>query len=143
MNLVADGLHNFIDGAIIAASFLSSTSVGLATSLAVVLHEIPQEIGDFAVLIDSGFSRQKAIIFNFAFALSAILGAVLVLGVNQVSELSHLLIPFTAGGFIYVAASGLVPQLHKEIEVKKSAMQFLGLVLGMGIMVLLLFVEHD
>jgi zinc and cadmium transporter len=141
MNLIADGLHNFIDGAIIAASFLNSFSVGLATSLAVVFHEIPQEIGDFAVLIHSGFSRKRALIFNFLSALAALIGAVLVLGIKPIAQASHFLIPFTAGGFIYIAASGLIPQLHKEIRVKKSVFQFLGLVLGIGVMTLLLVFE--
>jgi zinc and cadmium transporter len=141
MNLVADGLHNFIDGAVIAASFLSSFGVGMATSLAVALHEVPQEIGDFAILIHSGFSRRRALLFNFLTALTAVLGAVLVLAIDQLSEISHYLIPFTAGGFVYIAASGLIPQLHREVEVKRSALQFLGLVLGMGVMALLLLVE--
>ena len=141
MNLAADGLHNLIDGAVVAASFLTSPGVGVATSLAVALHEIPQEIGDFAILIHSGFSRRKALVFNLLTALTAILGAVLVLALNQLSGISRYLIPYTAGGFVYVAASGLIPQLHREVEVKKSALQFLGLVLGMGIMALLLLVE--
>jgi len=141
MNLVADGLHNFIDGAIIAASFLSSIPLGVATSIAVAFHEIPQEMGDFAVLIHSGFSQKKALVFNFVSGLGAILGAILVLGANQVGEFSHLLLPLTAGGFIYLAASGLIPQLHKELEIKKSFLQFLGLILGMGLMGLLLFLE--
>jgi len=141
MNLVADGLHNFIDGALVAASFLTSVPIGIATSLAVGLHEIPQEIGDFAILIHSGFTRKKALIFNFASALTAVLGVVLVLLINQVGEVSHFLLPLTAGGFVYVAASGLIPQLHKETKPRKSAAQLLGLVLGMSIMAILTVLE--
>lgn len=141
MNLFADGLHNFFDGIIIAGSFLTSPSVGLATTLAVGFHEIPQEIGDFAVLIHSGFSRKRALGLNFISALTAALGAGLTLSLNQLTQPTPFLIPATAGGFIYIAASGLIPQLHREIDLKKSLLQFLGLILGMGIMALLLFLE--
>jgi zinc and cadmium transporter len=141
MNLAADALHNLIDGAVIAASFLTSSGVGMATSLAVALHEIPQEIGDFGILVHSGFSRRRALVFNFLTALTAVIGAVLVLALNQLSEFSHYLIPLTAGGFVYVAASGLIPQLHREVDPRKSAVQFMGLVLGMGVMALTLLIE--
>lgn len=140
MNLIGDGLHNFIDGAIVAGSFLISFPLGMATSLAVIAHEIPQEIGDFGVLIHGGFSKKRALIFNFVSSLMAFLGAifVLVLGV-QISGFSQMLIPFTAGGFIYIASTDLIPELHKETNLQKSLVQLLGLLAGIVIMLGLKF----
>lgn len=135
MNLVGDGFHNFIDGMIIAASFLASLPLGLTTALAVLLHEVPQEIGDFGVLIYSGFSRRKALVFNFVSALTAFLGAFLVFALGR-PWLTNLIVPFTAGGFLYLAGSDLIPELQKETGVKKSLVQLLGLLAGMGLMLL-------
>lgn len=142
MNLVGDGFHNFTDGVVIAASFLVSVPLGIATSLAVIFHEIPQEIGDFGVLIHGGFSKERALFFNFTSALMAVAGALLTLfvGVKFVS-LMRLLIPFTAGGFIYIAGSDLIPELHKETNLAKSLLQMLGLILGIGVMLTLLLIE--
>jgi len=133
MNLVGDGLHNFMDGMIIAASFLVSTSLGMATTLAIIFHEIPQEIGDFGVLLHGGFSKTKALVFNFLSALMAVAGAILVLTLG-INNFSRLLIPFTAGGFIYIAASDLIPELHKETDIAKSTFQLIGLLLGICVM---------
>lgn len=142
MNLIGDGVHNFIDGMIIAGSFLVSTPLGIATTLAVILHEIPQEISDFGVLLHAGFSAQKALFFNFLTAITAFLGAGLVLLINNsVPGLEALLVSFTAGGFIYIAGSDLIPELQKETELKKTLIQFVFLVLGMGVMLALLFLE--
>ena len=141
MNLIGDGFHNFIDGAVISASFLTTIPLGIATTLAVVLHEIPQEIGDFGVLLHGGLSKNKALIFNFASALAAVGGAILVLILGErIVGVSQLLIPFTAGGFIYIAGSDLIPELHKETNLAKSLMQMVGLILGIGIMLILLLV---
>lgn len=135
MNLVGDGLHNFMDGLIIVGSFASSFPLGLATSLAVVFHEIPQEIGDFGVLVHGGFSRGKALLLNFASAALAILGALVgILLESRVEGLGQWLIPFTAGGFLYIASADLIPELKKETGLKKSAPQFFGLLLGVGVM---------
>ncbi len=142
MNLVGDGLHNFIDGAVIAASFIAGQSLGIATTLAVIFHEIPQEIGDFGVLIHGGFGRKKALLFNFASALTAVLGVLVVWGLNfQTEDFTRLLIPFTAGGFLYIAGSDLIPELHKETAPAKSLLQFLGLLLGIGLMLGLTILE--
>ncbi len=142
MNLIGDAFHNFIDGVVIAAGFLVSFPLGIATSLAVVLHEIPQEIGDFSVLVYGGFSKKKALFFNFLSALTAVLGAVLtlILG-SRFIEVIPLVIPFTAGGFIYIASSDLIPELKKESNIFKSALQFLGLLLGITLMSLLSLYE--
>lgn len=142
MNLIGDGLHNFTDGMVIAASFLTNIPLGIATSLAVIFHEIPQEIGDFGVLIHGGFTRKKALLFNFLSALTAVVGAILTLflGIRFI-DFVRLLIPFTAGGFIYIAGSDLIPELHKETNLAKSLVQMLGLILGIGVMLILLFIE--
>jgi zinc and cadmium transporter len=142
MNLIGDGLHNFTDGLVIGASFMISFPLGIATSLAVIFHEIPQEIGDFGVLIHGGFSREKALIFNFLSALTAVAGVIFILLIGpKFMDLVSLLVPFTAGGFIYIAGSDLIPELHKETDLKKSAFQLLGLLLGIGVMLLLLLIE--
>lgn len=141
MNLVGDGVHNFIDGAIIAASYLVSIPVGIATTFAVALHEIPQELGDFGVLVHGGFSRTKALWFNFLSAATAILGAILVLLISRVADVVELLIPFAAGLFLYVAASDLVPEMHRETKVTRSLLQLLFFLAGIGVMVLLLLLE--
>jgi len=133
--LFSDGLHNFIDGLIIGASYLANISLGIATTLAVIFHEIPQEIGDFASLIYGGFSKSKALFFNFISALMAILGAIafLILA-DKIEGLINFLIPFAAGNFIYIASSDLIPELHKEFEIKKSIFQFIFFNAGLLVM---------
>ncbi len=142
MNLVGDGLHNFIDGMIIAGSYLVDFKLGLVTTLAVILHEIPQEIGDFGVLIHAGMSKYKALFYNFLSALTAIFGAIVTLIIGQGSAaFIELLLPFTAGGFIYIASSDLIPELHKETDPKKSGLQLLAIILGIVVMLSLLLLE--
>lgn len=142
MNLVGDGVHNFIDGILIGASFLVSIPLGVATTIAVAAHEIPQELGDFGILLHSGFSKSKAILFNFLSAFIAILGAVLALIIGlRAGQFADFMIPVTAGGFIYIALSGLVPELHKEEKLSKSALQLLFLIIGLAVMFLLLLIE--
>src|SRR3989344_2819932 len=141
MNLVGDGVHNFIDGLIIGASYLVSLPVGIATTIAVFLHEIPQEIGDFGVLLHGGFSRGKALVLNFVLALTAILGVIIAIFIgSRIDGLITLLIPFAAGTFIYIASSDLIPELHKEVSVAKSFMQLVFFFAGIGLMLLLLAV---
>jgi len=138
MNLIGDGLHNFIDGIIIAGSFLISIQLGIATTIAVIAHEIPQEIGDFGVLIHAGYSRAKALFLNFLTALTAILGAGLTLTVGmQLENFSTYIIPLTAGGFIYIATADLIPELKKDVQPAKSLAQLVVILLGIGIMLLL------
>lgn len=140
--LVGDSLHNFIDGTIIAASYLISIPVGIATTIAVIFHEIPQEIGDFGSLIYGGFTRAKALFFNFGTALTAIAGAVMLLVFSARAErLAELMVPFAAGGFIYIAAADLIPEIHKHTETKKSIGQLAAFGVGIGIMFSLLLFE--
>lgn len=140
--LIGDVLHNFIDGLIIAASYLVSIPVGIATTLAVIFHEIPQEIGDFGSLIYAGFKKAKALLFNFLTALTAVFGAVIVLSLNiNDGSITKFLVPFAAGGFIYIASSDLIPELHKNTEPKKSFWQLMAFILGIGMMLLLVTLE--
>jgi len=142
VNLMGDALHNFIDGLVIAGSYFISVPVGVAATIAVVLHEIPQEIADFGVLLYSGLPRWKAILFNFLSALVAVLGAIvgITLGARSEVFLSGV-IPFAAGGFIYIAGSNLIPELHKECGFKESMFHLVALLAGLGIMFGLLFLK--
>lgn len=142
MNLIGDGFHNFIDGMVIAGSYLAGIELGIATTIAVILHEIPQEIGDFGVLVYGGFSRVKALLLNFSAQLCSLLGALLVLSLSQkLGMLTTFLIPFTAGGFIYIAGSDLIPEMHKESRLSVSILQFASIALGVGLMFLLLLLD--
>lgn len=140
--LVGDTIHNLIDGMVIAASYLVSIPVGIATTAAVVFHEIPQEIGDFSSLVYGGFSRFKALMANFLISIAGIIGAVIVLLLNiNDGSMSRFLVPFAAGGFIYIASSDLIPELHKDTDPKKSFWQLVSLVLGIALMLALVLFE--
>lgn len=142
MNLLADGAHNFIDGAIIGASYVVSLHVGVATTLAVIFHEIPHELGNFFVLLYAGFTKRKALFFNFISAVFAILGTVLsVLVGSRVGDFSSVMLPLAAGGFIYIAGSDLVPELNKESTLGKSLVQMVAIGLGVGLMLILDMLE--
>ena len=143
MNLVGDAIHNFLDGIIIAASYLISVQAGIATTMAVILHEIPQEIGDFGVLIHGGFSKTKALAVNFISALAAVLGAIITLiATSTIQNIESYLVPIAIGGFIYIAGSDLIPEIHKHSEkISKSLLQIISFLIGIIIMVLLLLLE--
>lgn len=142
LNLIGDGIHNFIDGMIIAAAYIFSAAsgnyqLGFATTIAVILHEIPQELGDFGVLIYGGLSRKKALVFNFISAVTAIVGALITYFLAYMQSVETHLVPFAAGGFIYIAATDLMPELHKKVHAKESLTQFLVILLGIGLMAFL------
>ncbi len=142
MILFSDCIHNFIDGMIIAGSYMISIEAGIATTLAIILHEIPQEIGDFGVLVHYGYSVTRALILNFMSALAALAGAVAALVIGKsIDILAFYLIPIAAGGFIYIAMADLVPQLHKTKKVPHSLLQIILVVVGVGAMLLLLKLE--
>lgn len=142
LNLIGDAAHNFIDGLIIAASFMTDIRLGIITTLAVIFHEIPQEIGDFSVLVYGGFSKKKALFFNFLCALMAILGALIGYFLSAVTmKISVFFIAFTAGGFIYIAASDLIPELHKQKDTGRANLAFLTFALGLIFMALIKFIE--
>jgi len=139
MNLVGDGLHNLIDGVVIAAAFLIDVPLGFATALAVALHEIPQELGDFAVLVRAGFSRRRALLFNFLSALVALAGALIFLLLPFDTELlEKYALPITAGGFIYIAAADLIPELHHHTGDRSAIYILMAFLAGLGIMAALL-----
>jgi zinc and cadmium transporter len=143
MNLFGDAVHNLIDGLIVGGSYLASIPIGISTTLAVIFHEIPQEIGDFGVLIQGGFNKTRALQFNFLTALTAMLGAVIALVLGATLEgFTPFLIPFAAGNFIYIAGSDLIPELRKdEPNLKKAVLQVVSIALGVAIMLLLVLLE--
>lgn len=135
MNLVGDSIHNFIDGLIMAASFVVSIPLGITTTIAIATHEIPQEIGDFGVLLYGGFSKKKAITLNFAIALTAVLGGIVGYFVSSLTEnIVVFILPFAAGGFIYIAATDLVPEIRKELDMKKYMATLIVFICGILIM---------
>ncbi|HLG42346.1 MAG TPA: ZIP family metal transporter [Planctomycetota bacterium] len=141
MNLVGDGLHNLLDGLIIGAAYIADVKLGVATTAAVLLHEIPQEIADLGVLIYSGMTRRKAVMFNMLSASAAFVGAAvaLAIGPSLGENLKSVLIPVTAGAFIYIAGSDLIPELHKETATAASAGQFVMFTAGLALMLGLRF----
>ncbi|MFA5992729.1 MAG: ZIP family metal transporter [Candidatus Pacearchaeota archaeon] len=140
MNLIGDGVHNLIDGLIIGASYIVSIPIGIATTIAVIFHEIPQEIGDFGVLVYGGYTKKRALFFNFLISLTAFIGLLIALSLGSFSSnLTYYLLPFAAGNFIYIACSDLIPELHRDkfVKLSHSFGQLVAFVLGILIMVLL------
>lgn len=143
LNLAGSAMHNLLDGAVIAAAFLADVNLGIATAIAVGLHEIPHELGDVAVLMRSGFTARRAIFFNFLSACTALLGAlaVLVLPVPT-GVMERYALPITAGGFLYIAAADLIPELHHHTgDRRQTGIIVGGLVVGLGLMYGLLRLE--
>ncbi|MDD5477426.1 MAG: ZIP family metal transporter [Candidatus Omnitrophica bacterium] len=135
LNLFGEAFHNFIDGIAIAASFIISIKLGVATTLAIIFHEIPKELGNFGVLIYGGFSRKRALLYNFISALMAILGAVTGYFISDFAHgFSHFIMPLTAGGFIYIAMSDLIPEVHKENNQRQATLAFISFLLGIVFM---------
>lgn len=138
MNLIADAIHNFLDGVLIAAAFASGEGIGIVATLAIALHEIPQEIGDFGVLLHSGYSRQKAIMFNILVSLTAIAGGILgFYASHTMTNFANYLIPVAAGGFIYISATDLIPELKNETSTKRTISMIATFLLGVIIMFLI------
>ena len=145
LNLIGDGLHNFLDGVIIIVAFLSGFSNGVVITLAVLFHELPQEIGDFGILLYGGFSKKKALFFNFLSAMIALLGGLLALFLSDTVELFNLFfLAFSGGGFLYIATAELMPELIKEKNLKKSIVQALIFICGLiFIMLLVIILPHE
>jgi len=133
--LFGDAVHNFVDGLIIAASFLVDIGFGIVTTVLVISHELPQELGDFGVLVYGGFDRKKALVYNFLVQLTSILGGVIGFFLVGASGFAIYLLPFAAGGFIYIGASDLIPELHKQESTKKTFVAFAFFLLGIGFMI--------
>ena len=142
MNLLGDGIHNFVDGVLIASSFLVDPSLGFATTVAIILHEIPQEISDIAILIQGGYSKKRAVMLNFLCATACMAGAIITLVVSQLIELGlSAMLAFTAGGFIYIATCDLVPLLRtKELKISLPS-QFTATMVGIFSMQSILWFE--
>jgi len=142
MILFGDGIHNFIDGLVIAAAFLTNIHLGIVTSFLILAHEIPQELGNFGVLLHGGMGKTKALLYNFFAQLTCVLGGIagyfLPLGGFHV-----LILPFAAGGFIYIAASDLIPELHKEADIRKSMTAFLFFIFGVILMLAIKIIAHE
>lgn len=144
MNLIADGIHNLIDGVAIGAGYLAGVPVGIATTIAVVMHEVPQELGDFAVLLHAGFTRARALLFNFLTACMAVVGALVTVLLGAGDEgvaLAPAMQALAAGMFLYIAGSDLVPDLHEERDPSKSLLQLVAMGAGAGAMLALALVE--
>ena len=134
LNLIGDGLHNFLDGVVITVAFLTDFSIGIVATLAVIFHEIPQEIGDFGVLVYGGFTKFKALMYNFLSALTSILGALLAYFFATTFQSVHnFLLPFAAGNFIYLASTDLLPELHHEKNFKNNLLHVLTFLIGIFI----------
>ena len=144
MSLLGDSIHNFIDGLIVAASFVESINLGLIVSLMVILHEIPQEFGDFGTLLYAGFKKRRALLMNFLTAVTAIVGGVVgFFWASYSGNFIKVLLPFAAGGFIYIAASDLLPEIRKTVKLKESISTFLVFLLGIGFIYLMKFLDIE
>jgi zinc and cadmium transporter len=144
LNLLGDGLHNFIDGAVIAAAYRTNFQLGLLTTLSVAAHELPQEIGDFSILLKGGLKFKQALAFNFLTALTAFLGGVsaMILG-GYLEAANPILLCIAAGGFIYLSLADIIPETHKEVEPKKIFKQVMLIVLGMIVIYLLVMLIQE
>ena len=143
INVFGDAIHNFIDGVVIGASYLAGPMLGVTTTIAVLLHEIPQELGDFGILIHSGLSVRRAVLVNLASASVAILGTVIALLVGSVAHLAitGVLIPVPAGGFVYLAAADLIPELQHDHSLRALVVQSSLMLGGIAVMGLLTLLE--
>jgi len=131
LNLIGDGVHNFIDGTIIAASFLTGLQLGIISTIAIVAHEIPQEMGDFAILVKSGLKPKKALFYNLLTAFLCVIGGLITLFfANSFQNIAPILLSLAGGGFIYLSLVDIVPDLHKETSMKKIILESLFLFLG-------------
>ncbi|RME79676.1 MAG: ZIP family metal transporter [Methanobacteriota archaeon] len=137
LNLISDFFHNFFDGIAIGVSYLLGFPLGVATTLAIILHEIPQELGDYAILITSGMKKRTALIYNFLISLTAIVGATIPFVLEiRTPDIESMILPFVAGGFIYIAGTDLLPMIHEKVR-KEEIKHFLAIVVGMLFMLLL------
>ncbi len=144
INLLGDSLHNFIDGLVIAAAFITDINIGIATTLAIALHEIPQEIGDFGVLLYAGYEKKRALILNYVVALTVVMGGIFGYLFNfLITGVMPYLLPFAAGGFIYIGASDLIPEIRKEESIRKSIFNILIFVIGILLMLFIKLIHHE
>lgn len=135
--VVGDGFHNFVDGVLIAAAFMTDTALGVATTMAIIAHEIPQEVGDFMVLLNAGYSRDKALLLNFASSLMSIAGGVLgYFALDDAREATPYVLVLAAASFIYIAVADLIPDMHRRSDARSSVLQIVFIAAGMGTIML-------
>jgi zinc and cadmium transporter len=135
LNLIGDGFHNLIDGMVIFAAFLGGPALGIPVTLSIILHEVPQELGDFGVLIYAGFTKKRALIYNFLSAAVAFLGVFIAFVLYSYTQsVSVFLLPFAAGGFIYIAASDLIPEIHKDEKLSRAIGSYILFVVALAFM---------
>jgi zinc and cadmium transporter len=138
--LIGDGIHNMVDGVLIAAAFLTDIHLGIVTSIAVIAHEIPQELGDFAILLHSGFSRAKALLYNLLTSLTTVIGGVVAyFSLSLAQQLVPYVLAIAASSFIYIAVADLIPGLHKRLELSQTLQQVVLIALGVSV----IFVAHS
>ena len=141
LNLIGDGLHNFLDGVIIMVAFLTGFANGIVIMLAVLFHELPQEVGDYGILLYGGFKRKKALLFNFLSAMVAVLGGTFALLLVETVEFFNLFfLAFSGGGFLYLATTELMPEILKQKNLKKSIIQTFIFLIGILLIILLILV---
>lgn len=144
INLFGDGIHNFIDGLVIAGAYAINVTLGVTATISIIFHEIPQELSDFGVLLYSGFSKKKAILYNFLSALTAFIGLALGLVlIGRIHGFTEFVLPFAAGNFLYIAASNLLPQLHRHCRFRETLLHIFAIVLGVVIIAVVIMVSPE
>ena len=142
--ILGDSIHNFVDGVLIAAAFLTDAQLGIVTSLAVAAHEIPQEVGDFAILLHSGYSKSKALFYNILASLTTVLGGMLAyFGLEDLHDSLPYFLALAASSFIYIAVADLIPSLHKKTDMKTSLQQIALIAMGVLLICSLHGIAHN
>ncbi len=141
--ILGDSMHNFVDGVLIAAAFITDVQLGIVTSLAVAAHEIPQEVGDFAILLHSGYSRRKALFYNILSSLATVVGGVLAyFSLGNLHELLPYFLTLAASSFIYIAVADLIPSLHQKTDSKTSLQQIGFIFAGVALILIMQNIAH-
>ncbi len=142
--IIGDSIHNFVDGVLIAAAFLTDVELGIVTSLAVAAHEIPQEVGDFAILLQSGYSKSKALFYNVLASFTTVIGGVLAYySLEDFHDILPFFLALASSSFIYIAVADLIPSLHKKTDIKTSVHQIILILAGVAVISLLHGIAHD
>lgn len=142
--LIGDTFHNFVDGILIAAAFMENTQLGIVTALAIIAHEIPQEVGDYLILLHSGYSRAKALAFNLLSSLATLVGALLAyFALSHLQDWIPTLLGLAAASMIYVAVADLIPGLHKRPEIRATIQQVVLIALGVSTIALVQLLAGD
>ncbi len=142
--IIGDGIHNFVDGVLIAAAFLTDVKLGIVTSLAVAAHEIPQEVGDFAILLQSGYSKSKALFYNVLASFTTVIGGILAyFSLEDLHDILPFFLALASSSFIYIAVADLIPSLHKKTDIKTSMHQIVLILAGVLLISTLHGFAHD